>query len=319
MHSSGLPLRPLFCQITKVRQLEHLVVVRLHHQQQPQEEPCQADQPPKRKKQHAHEGNELEYGSNKSGCDAHSDARSPQQQMLETMEPHKAIIVERRKQEKNDGGKDRDIGNYPGDIFRNRQRPGRRIRALRLARDRILDSRKSRLRDLRVCWRNLQPAAGTILGLLHQRPAALRASFHRFSGYGLESPLKRISRRTRDGIETPASSESSPAALLVLLSASAWTRIISSDLVAAHNLLHRSRRTTSRQARLIQLATLPALELRLHVVHGRHRTRSPRRLPVPASTCRHRHAGPTRRSTIDPATAAVGTAVIRPLEDLHQV
>src|SRR5271165_3417779 len=55
--ASRLSRHPLFRQITNYRKLEHLVVVRLHHQQHPQKEPGHADEPSQRKHQHSHEWN----------------------------------------------------------------------------------------------------------------------------------------------------------------------------------------------------------------------------------------------------------------------
>src|SRR5215472_14106735 len=94
--------------------------------------------------------------------------------------------------------------------------------------------------------------------------------------YRQRTLLKRISRRCCDGMSSAASAYSRPTALLVLLPASTRTRIVPSHLVSAYHLLYRSGSSSSSHSRLVQLTTLAALELRLHVIHRRHGTRSPR-------------------------------------------
>src|SRR5271166_1185645 len=77
-----------------------------------------------------------------------------------------------------------------------------------------------------------------------------------------------------------------PAALLVLLAAAAWARIVAADFVAADHLLHRALVAAAGHTCLLQFAPFASLESLLHVVHRSCRTVA----PGTGTECRHRIA-----------------------------
>src|SRR5262249_34823403 len=114
-----------------------------------------------------------------------------------------------------------------------------------------------------------------------------------------------------------------PAALLILLPAAAGTGIIPPDLVSADDLLHRLHLAGAGHARLLQLATLAALEGFVDVVHrGDSPRRSMRRASVATrGSSNARGAGSTSaRSAIGRTAAAVErSTVLAPFDHLHQI
>lgn len=107
--------------IAEQRKFEHLSLQSLDHQNQPDDDDGERDhhrdqQDQKRSK----DWDDVKNNAGEFERDGEQNSRAEEQQALDGMEAHKAILVVRRKNEEDDCGDESEVGERARDIFRKR-------------------------------------------------------------------------------------------------------------------------------------------------------------------------------------------------------